>query len=156
MSSIKQNKRECNECGEVDYIFSRGRCKRCAYISYGSISRGNRKIKPNRANFFKEQIDIIQNTNSGCQECNKPLSGRTYEVCHILDKSSYPSVGEEPSNIMFYCSDCHNEFDGYPLERHKRMKSFPTVLKRFKLFKGQVPEKEKGSMYKYLQKHLEK
>ncbi len=43
---IKPKKKPCTACGRVDYIFSKGRCKKCAQKAYAEKARARVKEKP--------------------------------------------------------------------------------------------------------------
>lgn len=45
---MDRKKKKCKECGKMDFIFSKGRCKFCAKKSYKGLQASPPKSKPNR------------------------------------------------------------------------------------------------------------
>jgi len=151
---IKPKKKICKECKNEDYIFSKGRCKRCAQKSYGGISSTPKPIKAitaktakkkkerskERVPFFKEQIEYIKEKGIKCEECGTPLHGGVDEVAHILSKSKHPEVETNKDNIVYLCgafsiNQCHYNFDK---KDRTQMKVFNLAKERYNLIKYKV------------------
>lgn len=109
---IERKKKPCSECGEHQYIWSKGRCKQCASKSY-------RKLGPSKN--VSEKIDadtrfydeVWSERMHICEECMRDLGSRweRYMFSHILSKGSHPSLRHDKENINILCFDCHQEWE---------------------------------------------
>ena len=109
---IPRKKKTCKECGNEDYIWSKGRCKPCSSKSY-------KKIGPSKN--VKEKIDldtrfyeeIWSERPHYCEECDKYLGEKweRYMFSHILSKGAHPELRHEKLNIAISCLDCHSRYE---------------------------------------------
>jgi len=109
---IPRKKKTCKECGNEDYIWSKGRCKPCASKSYK---------KPGPSKNVKEKIDldtkfyeeIWSERPHYCEECDKSLGNNweRYMFSHILSKGSQPKLRHVKSNINILCLECHQKWE---------------------------------------------
>jgi ribosomal protein S27E len=109
---ITRKKKKCKECGNEDYIWSKGRCKPCASISYK---------KPGPSKNVKEKIDldtkfyeeIWSERPHYCEECDKSLGSKweRYMFSHILSKGSQPKLRHVKANINILCLECHQKWE---------------------------------------------
>jgi hypothetical protein len=109
---IERKKKTCKECGNEDYIWSKGRCKPCASKSY-------KKLGP--SNNVKEKIDtdtrfydeVWSERPHYCDECEKYLGNKweRYMFSHILSKGSQPKLRHVKANINILCFDCHHKWE---------------------------------------------
>lgn len=124
---IDRKKKICKECSKEDYIWSKGRCKRCASKSFkkpGISSKAKEKIDLD-TEFYKE---IWSERPHYCEECNGFLGDRweRYMFSHILSKGSQPKLRHVKENINILCFDCHHKWefgdkksmDIYPINEH--------------------------------------
>ena len=82
--------------------------------------------------FFANQILALPNN---CEECNASLKyWKTSKlikatIAHILPKreNGFPSVATHPMNRMFFCPDCHTNFDNGDSKDAEKMKSLPII-----------------------------
>lgn len=151
---MQLKKKICNECNRLDYIFSKGRCKSCAYKSYFKKSK-TKKVKNNLSSWFNVQKSQIPNF---CEECGESLemlvnsSYWTTTIAHIVPKraNKYPSVATHPLNRMFYCDHCHNRFDNLGLSEIESFKSLPVIKKRFlKIYESMTDEEQNKAEIEY-------
>lgn len=154
--SLRPKKRECTECKQDTYIFSRGRCRSCATHSYGGVKKKHtpKKNSDLRSKFFMKHVTRIQNNSIKCLECNGNLSNGVANVCHILSKTHYPEVEFKDNNIIYLCWECHADFDELVTER-ERFKSFPIVLKHFEKLIPYLEDSKRTNELNYLFKSLE-
>ena len=57
-----------------------------------------------------------------CVSCGCSLGNelRSYHIEHLLEKSKYPELIDEPLNIMLVCLDCHTKkTNGNPTKKHQ-------------------------------------
>jgi hypothetical protein len=109
---IPRKKKTCKECSQEEYIFSKGRCKRCASKSYK---------KPGPSKNVKEKIDldtsfykeIWSERPHYCEECDKDLGGKweRYMFSHILSKGSQPRLRHNKENVNILCLECHQSWE---------------------------------------------
>lgn len=156
---MKPKKKICIECKREDYIFSKGRCKRCSQKTYkplktnSKLSSGSKlkKVSPKklkalkertkkRKPFFEKHIKLIKENGIRCEECNTPLLGGVDEVAHILSKNKHPEVEVNDLNVVYLCgafseNQCHYNFDN---KDRTKMKVFEIAKERFHQFKSEV------------------
>lgn len=105
---IKRKLKKCSECGKDTYLFSKGRCKPCAYKSYTATKFNHVRLKED-AKFYTE---LWGNNVKFCMNCNARINATTLHDkrwCshHILPKSKYPQFRYDSRNIAILCKDCH-------------------------------------------------
>lgn len=109
---IPRKKKTCKECSQEEYIFSKGRCKRCASKSYkkpGPSKNVKEKIDLDTA-FYKE---IWSERMHYCEECDKDLGSKweRYMFSHILSKGSQPKLRHNKDNVNILCLECHQRWE---------------------------------------------
>lgn len=158
---MKQKKKICKKCGEEKYIFSKGLCQWCASKNFKSltdISQLNQKSvlkssgkrikqvtekqiekkqaqREKRSVYFDYHIKLCTHS----EESGKPISNpNRSNVCHLLPKSSHPSLEDNLENYVYLTFKEHERFD-FLLFSHRfeelekeYVKSFPKVLLRLK------------------------
>jgi hypothetical protein len=107
MSAIALKKKTCIACGELTYIFSHKRCRRCA-------DRENRAIK-----LFKMKPVLDEDKKflnkcwlklpRLCEECGEPIEKSKECYHHLLPKSKYDSHRHDIHNILPLCLSCHSK-----------------------------------------------
>lgn len=117
---IKRSKKLCIECGVPSYMWSKGRCQRCASKSYAKlkpISEKGKVKKQAKKEMFKSDLEFYMSIwNSRvhtCYECTKDL-GNEPNLCyfhHVLRKSTYPDLRHNAKNILILCKECHNQVE---------------------------------------------
>lgn len=102
--------------------------------------------------WYDEQLRIMP---KNCENCNKPitypagLSKRT-PVCHILPKSTVPSVKTHEWNRWFGCWTCHGRFDNESAEKVKLMPVVKICRERLKEFIHLIPDSEMRHVPEFL------
>jgi ribosomal protein L37E len=77
---ITRKKKKCKECGNDSYIWSKGRCKKCASRSYKGIGPSkNVKEKIDLDTKFYEEI--WSERPHYCEECDKVLETSGSGIC---------------------------------------------------------------------------
>ena len=74
-------------------------------------------------------------------------------IAHILPKrevGGFPSVATHPRNRMFYCPDCHTDFDNKGSDHVSQMKSLPVMRQRYAEFKDCLTIAEQQRVPEYL------
>lgn len=120
-----------------------------------SKAREKKEIRIERDIFFANQILQIPKC---CEECECDLSywKRAMPkaiIAHILPKrerGGFPSVATHPQNRMFYCPDCHTDFDNKGESHAQQMKSLLIMRERFNEFKNCLTESELERVPNYL------
>lgn len=158
-SSIKKKEGSCKEegCGYFGPLIA----QRCADHYWAS----RRQAKKNKSSqglkisqkgddlkkmgvFFANQILQIPNC---CEECGKSLASlKAWKpkiiIAHILPKKKtaggFPSVAMHPENRMFFCWDCHTNYDNLGSEYALKMNSLPIMRERFQRFKKELTQGE--------------
>ncbi len=130
---IPRKKKTCKECSREEYIFSKGRCKRCASKSYkkpGPSKNVKEKIDLDTA-FYKEMWSEKAHY---CEECDKDLGGKweRYMFSHILSKGSQPKLRHNKDNVNILCLECHQRWE---FGDKKSMKIYPANEKMIQLLK---------------------
>lgn len=110
---IPRKKKTCKECGNEDYIWSKGRCKNCANKSYAKKRVLSEKAKSKIDLDTKFYEEIWNERFHSCEECGKELGNKweRYMFSHILSKGSHPSLRHEKENINILCFDCHQTWE---------------------------------------------
>ena len=150
MSTIKPKRGHCIDCppDAPEKFLTAGRCEFHYKVHRNQVNAGKkhnvakREKKQELNVFFASQILDIPVC---CEECTRDI--RFYRasknfarslVAHILpkrEKGGFPLVATHPLNRMFYCPDCHNDFDNKGIEHAMKMKSLPLMISRFNQFK---------------------
>lgn len=138
---IKQKKKPCKECGTVNYIFSKGRCKNCSQKAYAakqmekarqSIEAGARhlpkdgtkmlkKTKPIKRSPLKHKRkatgemevfkEIWAEREHICQVTGIRLTEDTVHFSHLLPKGKYPKLRLVKENIWIVLWTIHHEWE---------------------------------------------
>lgn len=160
---IVQKKKICNECGNLDYIFSKGRCKQCASKGYKL-----KKISPKKVKEKKETSDIrsvyFDYHVSKCKKseesgCNIIEASRV-NICHILPKRRYESVQGHLDNYIYLTPDEHSRFDRLldEMDFDKLKAEFPTaIILLYLRFKKLIPfvKETDGKLFNRLREYFE-
>jgi len=157
---IQQKKKICKNCQTEQYIFSKGRCQRCATIEDSkplkrgtTIKKQNDKNKANR----KTQSAIrdvyfdyhIRNCRSSEHSGTIIFFPTRANCCHLFDKARHPSVQGNLINCVYLTLDEHTRFDQllYSNEFDKLEEEFPNAWKsasgRMVLLLPEVKEENK-------------
>lgn len=116
---ITLKKKICKECGNEDYIFSKGRCKPCASKSYAKppklSDKGKASVKANKI-YYQVQIDTHKAKNKGkciCEECGKEIKEpKGNNVSHIISAGANKALYLEPLNSFILCVQHHLQWEG--------------------------------------------
>ena len=151
MSTIKPKRGHCIDCppDAPEKFLTAGRCEFHYRAHRNRVNAGKkhnvakREKKQELNVFFASQILEIPPC---CEECTRDI--RFYRasknfarslVAHILpkrEKGGFPLVATHPLNRMFYCPDCHTNFDNKGIEHAMKLKSLPLMISRFNQFKS--------------------
>lgn len=98
------------------------------------------KRKDERSNFpayYQYHIPRV----SKCENCDKPiLKPNVSNVCHIIPKGKFKSVGSILDNYLYMCLSCHSKYDSSWVKAMS-MSVWPLAVKRFKKFEKFIVEK---------------
>lgn len=139
---IQQKKKICKNCQTEQYIFSKGRCQRCATIEDSKpLKRGStikKQTEKNKAN-RKSQSAIrdvyfdyhISNCRSSEHSGTIIFFPTRANCCHLFDKARHPSVQGNLINCVYLTLDEHTRFDQllYSNEFDKLEEEFPNAWK---------------------------
>lgn len=160
---MNQKTGKCIDCGYLGAIIAK-RCVSCYWPHRASLKKdrstgglkksGGKKSGKELGIFFASQIRQIP---KACEECGTGLSGwRSFLpaaiIAHILPKreTGFPEVATEENNIMFFCPDCHTDFDNKGESHARQMKSLPIMKERLKLFYEKLTDRNKNRVPAYL------
>lgn len=130
---IERKKKLCKCCETLQYLFSKGRCQKCASKDYKKpTSKPKKAILPTERHkkakdaerlamsaFWASQQDELGYCY--CKECE--LLGRSekqanlgfemnpYNVAHIISKGANPSFRCDLRNFVLLCAEHHGDFD---------------------------------------------
>lgn len=142
--SLKPKKKICTGCNTEQFIFSGGKCKRCA--SKKKPRKENRECYPE---FFERHISIIKTGRHCCQECGTKLIGYADNVAHILSKSIHKEVACNDDNVLYLCGrfevgglNCHAKFDS-SLSAREKMSVFSLAAEKTERIKDLVIKQSK-------------
>ena len=119
---IQQKKKICKNCQTEQYIFSKGRCQRCATIEDSKpLKRGStikKQTEKNKVN-RKSQSAIrdvyfdyhIRNCRSSEHSGTIIFFPTRANCCHLFDKARHPSVQGNLINCVYLTLDEHTRFD---------------------------------------------
>ena len=163
---MKKKKGICRCCpperGE-QYLYSKGLCQ--SHYWQENAKKNAEKNKEKNAwkeekrkelnIFFASQILEVPRC---CEECGADLTywknSKLWKaiIAHILAKreNAFPRFALHPKNRMFYCPDCHTNFDNGDSNHAKQMKSLPLMRERFNEFKPLLTESELARVPEYL------
>jgi hypothetical protein len=157
---IQQKKKICKNCQTEQYIFSKGRCQRCATIEDSKpLKRGttiNKQTDKNKA-IRKSQSAIrdvyfdyhISNCKVSEHSGTNIFNPSRANICHLFDKARHPSVQGNLINYIYLTLDEHTRFDQllYSHEFEKLEEEFPNAWAsargRMRLLLPEVKEETK-------------
>lgn len=154
----------CIDCEKEKYIYSKKRCKDCYWINNRKENAEKNKEKLLAKSQKKKALGIffasqLLEVSKNCEECGTDL---TYWIkskfwraiiAHILPKretGGFPSVAMHPRNRMFYCPDCHTDFDNKGSDHVSKMRSLPIMRQRYLEFKDCLTIAEQQRVPDYL------
>jgi hypothetical protein len=165
---MQQKKKVCKSCGNEEYLFSRGRCKRCATIEDAkplnrtpivkkkyTILKQTEKNKAHRKSqsairdvFFEHHIPLCKYS----EEDGSPIYEATRaNICHLFYKRTYKSVQANLNNFVYLTLEQHTRFDSL-LDKNdfkaleKEFKCWSIVVQRMKNLLPEVLEMGKMRM----------
>lgn len=167
-STIKQNTGTCIEenCSYFGFLIAK-KCQRHYWEQRAALKKDkpvktlisskavNTDDYKSQNTWFCEQILQIPKC---CEECGADLSRlKVWRpkiiIAHILPKRKvygFPVVATHPENRMFYCWDCHTDFDTKGKDHAKQLKSLPLMRERFLSFRDLLSESELSRVPDYL------
>lgn len=89
------------------YVFSKGKCSRHSDVSK-KIKQGKPKEKDTYYEYFKYHLEKCKRSENSGQIITEPTKSN---ICHILPKSSHPSVGNNKNNFVYLTFSEHERFD---------------------------------------------
>lgn len=138
---IQQKKKICKNCQTEQYIFSKGRCQRCATIEDSKpLKRGstikkqtekNKAIRKSQSEIRNEYFDYHISICKVSEESGVAIPNPTRaNICHIFDKARHPSVQANLYNYVYLTLDEHTRFDQllYQHDFERLEQEFPNCL----------------------------
>lgn len=119
---LQQKKKICKNCKTEQYIFSKGRCQRCATIEDKKpLKRGSVISKQSEKNkLYRKSQSAIRDTYfeyhiANCRGSEHSgvsiLFPTRANCCHLFDKARHPSVQANLINCVYLTLDEHTRFD---------------------------------------------
>ena len=155
---------KCKDCSYQGKLIA-GRCQGC-YWKYRAAVKAKNKSKDSIADDFKIENGAlkswfetqIKQAPKHCEECGTPLVASlrfipTAIVAHIFPKRKdygYPGVATHPLNRMFFCIDCHTNFDRLGESHVLKMQSLNLIKMRALKVYNDMPEDEQRRANKNL------
>jgi len=149
---IQRKKKVCKTCETEQYLFSQGNCKFCASKTKKKVTyKGRSKAKIEKSKvlvpFFVEAISKAED-NPYCEETGEYISEpSSWNIAHIIPKSSNPEIMTHPLNYMVYSKESHAMFDhllfSHKLEELEKTfpNSWPIVLDKLKVLMPLITKK---------------
>lgn len=142
---IKQKKKICKSCDTEQFIFSKGRCKKCATIEDSKpLNRGavikkqtekNKSHRKSQSEIRNTYFDFHLGLCKASDESGVPIPNPTRaNICHLFDKARHPSVQANIYNCIYLTLDEHTRFDQllYQHEFDKLEQEFPNAWEKAK------------------------
>jgi hypothetical protein len=142
---IQQKKKICKNCQTEQYIFSKGRCQRCATIEDSKpLKRGstikkqtekNKSYRKSQSEIRDRYFDFHISLCKASDESGAPIPNPTRaNICHLFDKARHPSVQANIYNCVYLTLDEHTRFDQllYQHEFDKLEQEFPNAWEKAK------------------------
>lgn len=159
---IKKTKKLCISCHTDQYIFSKGRCQRCASIEDSKplirssfIPKQTQKNKAYRKSqseirdvFFEHHSKFCKSSEENGELIYSPSRAN---VCHLFYKRTYKSVQGNLNNFVYLTLDQHTRFDNL-LDKNdfktleEEFKCWGLVTERMRLLLPEVKENGKLKM----------
>lgn len=160
-----RTKKVCSSCHTEQYLFSKGRCQRCATIEDTKpIERKQIVSKPYRILFQTEKNKLYRKSQSAIRDvffehhmklckCSEEDGTSIFypsrgNICHLFYKRTYKSVQGNLNNFVYLTLEQHERFDKLldcnnfeVLE--KEFKCWPLVVSRMKALLPEVTENGK-------------
>lgn len=142
---IQQKKKICKNCQTEQYIFSKGRCQRCATIEDSKpLKRGatikkqtdkNKSYRKSQSEIRDRYFDFHISLCKASDESGVSIPNPTRaNICHLFDKARHPSVQANIYNCVYLTLDEHTRFDQllYQHEFDKLEQEFPNAWEKAK------------------------
>lgn len=102
--------------------------------------------------FFEKCIEKIKSEKLRCAECGSQLQGNVSEIAHVLPKSYFKSIATNDLNWLPMCgqystSQCHTNFDNFPIEKFKKLIVHSEVCRIFAKLEPLIEEKINYKVY---------
>lgn len=144
-STIITKKKICRICNTEQFIFSRGRCKRCSTIEDTQKRMEENKEQQLELDKWFEEIKGKILLKPYCENCQEPIFALHFKWCcaHLVPKRFFESVATNLDNYLilgFNCG-CHKSYDNAWSDAEK-MQIFPLAKERFKKFSHLIAKDE--------------
>lgn len=182
-STITDKYTECIDCNDgILKPTIAGRCKAYHYKNYRAKktlekqkekskfrsliqSPGNKKVLEEKGIIKDNSLDLFYRlrreemkgkcSEPGCYATTNKMSDKYFKwsICHIVPKSTIPSVSTNQFNWIELCWQHHSEMDA-SFEKQSKMKCFHEIKRRFELFKENIPNDEMRRVSPYLKNEI--
>lgn len=162
-SPIQLKLKPCRSCGLPKYLFSRGRCERCARREDAKPTKVFHILKPEKSMniWFQEQRPKMTGI---CMHCGGPSCKEDdlfykHSIAHILPKrpSMFPSVKMHPFNwieLCFWNNNCHGNYDNGTLDMID-LNCYAAVIERFLIMYPNIAKSERRRIPQQLLQYIE-
>lgn len=161
--SMKTKKGICLGCKKEKFIYSKKMCSDCYWRDNKKKNAEKNKEKNAWKDEKKKELNVffasqLLEVPRCCEESGADLTywknSKLWKaiIAHILAKreNAFPRFALHPKNRMFYCPDCHTDFDNGDSNHAKQMKSLPLMRERFNEFKPLLTQSELARVPEYL------
>lgn len=118
---LERKRKECKGCGGMEYIWAKGKCKKCYMLGKKSsrvfkVTDRYKEVKDSEYSAMRTKWRTLEMRDGGvyCMECGKDLGGEMQpgNMAHVLSKGSYPSFRCDLRNLVAMCYEHHQMMDG--------------------------------------------
>lgn len=160
-STIKLKKKKCIECGQMEYIFSKGRCQQCAKVHSVKQKDEEENIEDTESvTILKKDADLIfsrlirlraatpETGLLNCYICNKSVHYSLAHAMHFVPRED-SIVRLHPKNVRAGCFECNVTKGGNFIEYRKRLDEEENLLSDWLEAQARAP-------YKYWREELKR
>ena len=162
MSQIQIKKKRCKGCETDQYIWARGKCKKCVAkeqtVKINSVRQIGSKGSGDLQRWFEDRRKEMDGV---CKHCGGQTQAfdDNYKcsVAHILPKAYFKSVATHPSNFVelcFYGKSCHTNLDNYMLDLTE-LNCFDEVIQKFVKMYPDISKEERRRIPSVLLQYIE-
>lgn len=114
---IVRKKKICKGCGEEEYLWAHGKCKRCA-SKEPKKAKAKKPVIPQATGELALFQAIWNNRPHICSVCKTNLKDfSVWFFSHILSKGAFPKFRLYDKNIVLKCANCHHLWETQPNEK---------------------------------------
>lgn len=168
--SIKPKMGNCESCGYFGGLIAK-KCQSCYWkhraskkkteapkpLKSATLEEGKKAVEKATDPHLKQWfVNQLMKAPKNCEECGTPLRRWINFmpfaiIAHILPKrkNQFPELATHPENRMYFCGDCHTDFD-HAITNPWTMNSLEIMRERYRQMEPFIEEGKKYKVPKYL------